>query len=106
MVTGSDVAAFLGQSDDLELVTLAEQHVEIVTAMAKAYTRDKGFDGVGLPFDDVAAVITTATARLVVNPEQNKREALATGDSVTYAGFQGWSLAETMVLNRYRKRAS
>lgn len=107
-LTGQTVADFLGYGDDAELVALAGRHLVTVTAMARAYTRGRGFydSGYGEPFDDVAAVITTATARLVVNPEQNKREQLATGESVTYAGFTGWSLAETLVLNRYRKRAS
>ncbi|MGV9482496.1 hypothetical protein [Gordonia aichiensis] len=63
-VTGQTVAAFLGQGDDTTLVALAGQHVTIVTAMARAYTRDNGFTG-NEPADDIAAVITTATARLL-----------------------------------------
>lgn len=105
-LTGQTVADFLGYGDDAELVALAGRHLPVVTAMARAYTRDNGFYVDGTPLEDVAAVILTATARLVVNPEQNKREQLATGESVTHAGFVGWSLAETIVLNRYRKRAS
>lgn len=101
-LTGQTIADFLGYSDDADLVRLAGQHLVVVTAMARAYTRDNGFDPLR---EDVAAVLTTATARLVVNPEQNKREQLATGESVTYASFVGWSLAETIVLNRYRRRA-
>ncbi len=97
---GADVAAFLGQGDNPELVALAEQHVTIVTAMARAYTRDNGFTPD--PADDIAAVITTATARLLANPEQ-----LATdiGSVSLRGGFTGWTLAELFVLNRYRKRA-
>lgn len=106
-VTGYDVAAFLGHTDDATLADLAGQHVAIVTAMARAYTRGRGFDPVtGVPFDDVAAVITTATARLVTNPQQ------ATGPTTVgaiirpaAAVFAGWTLAETFVLNRYRARA-
>lgn len=98
---GADVAAFLGQGDDPELVALAGQHVTIVTAMARAYTRDNGFTG-NEPADDIAAVITTATARLVANPEQI---ATTTGSVAVNGGFTGWTLAELFVLNRYRKRA-
>ena len=99
-VTGETIAAFLGQGTDHELVALAEQHVPIITAMARAYTRDNGFTPD--PADDIAAVITTATARLVANPEQI---ATTTGSVAVNGGFTGWTLAELFVLNRYRKRA-
>ena len=99
--TGADIAAFLGQSDNTELVALAEQHVLVVTAMAQAYTRDQGFTG-GEPADDIGAVITTATARLMANPEQLPT---TVGSVSVNGGFIGWTLAELLVLNRYRKRA-
>jgi hypothetical protein len=102
MVTGQQVADFLGQGTDTTLVALAGQHVTIITALARSYTRDQGFTGVE-PAEDIAAVIVTATARLVANPEQ-----LATdvGSVSIRGGFSGWTLAELFVLNRYRKRAS
>ncbi|MBZ4498035.1 hypothetical protein [Dermacoccus sp. Tok2021] len=99
MVTGQDVADFLGQGDDEQFVALAGQSVTIVTAMARAYTRDAGFTG-AVPNDEIAAVITTATARLVANPEQLR----VTVGGVQTDGFQGWTLAELFVLNRYRRR--
>lgn len=100
-VTGQDVADFLGQGTDTALVALAGEAAPIVTVMAKAYTRGRGFDG-NTPNDELAAVITTASARLVANPEQ-----LATdvGSVSIRGGFNGWTLAETFVLNRYRKTA-
>ncbi|HWL96049.1 MAG TPA: hypothetical protein VNP20_01835 [Nocardioidaceae bacterium] len=101
MVTGQDVADFLGQGDDTTLVALAGEHVGIVAAMARAYTRDNGFTA-DEPAEDVAAVIVTATARLVANPEQLARDV---GSVSLRGGFTGWSLAETFVLNRYRKRS-
>ncbi|MGB3303723.1 MAG: hypothetical protein WBA98_13635 [Gordonia sp. (in: high G+C Gram-positive bacteria)] len=100
--TGADIAAFLGQGDDTTLVALAGQHVTIVTAMARAYTRSEGFTD-DIPAPDIAAVITTATARLVTNPEQLQSETV--GSYASRGGFQGWSLAELFVLNRYRKKA-
>lgn len=102
---GQDLADFLGQGDDAQLVALAGEHVALVTAMARAYTRGGGFMLDGSPNDEVAAVITTATARLVTNPEQNKRESIH-DYSVTPTPFVGWSLVETFVLNRYRRRAA
>lgn len=100
-VTGQLVADFLGQGDDASLVTLAGSHAAVVTQMARAYTRDGGF-AAGVPNDEIAAVVTTAAARLVANPEQ----AGSTVGSVTIRnGFNGWTLAERLVLNRYRKQA-
>lgn len=102
MVTGQQVAEFLGQGENAGLVALAEEHARIITAMARAYTRDNGFEEVGAA-EDIEAVITTATARLVANPEQLRH---SVGGVQQLDGFKGWSLAETFVLNRYRKRAS
>ncbi|MEU0575249.1 hypothetical protein [Dermacoccus nishinomiyaensis] len=98
MVTGQDVADFLGQGDDAELVALAGQSVTIITALARSYTRGNGFSGVAA--DEIDAVITTATARLVANPEQLR----VTVGGVQTDGFQGWTLPELFVLNRYRRR--
>ena len=102
--TGDEIALFLGQGGDNALVALAGQHAEIITAMAFAYTRGRGFDPDVA--DDIAAVITTATARLIANPKQ-----LAVDDTMgpyshsIRGGFTGWTLAELFVLNRYRRRA-
>lgn len=101
-VTGQQVADFLGQGGDTTLVALAGQHATIITALARSYTRDQGFAG-SEPADDIAAVITTATARLVANPEQIPTDI---GSVSIRGGFTGWTLAELFVLNRYRKRAS
>lgn len=96
------VASFLGQGDFTGMVALAEEHVQIITEMARAYTRDGGFDIAGDPNENVAAVIVTATARLLSNPGQLRG---SIGGVQTLDGFTGWSLAETFVLNRYRKKA-
>lgn len=105
MIEGQRIADFLGRSDDTTLVALAGEHAQIVAAMAQAYTRGRGFEDGPIP-DDLAAVITTATARLVANPEQLPKDQSAGAFSLrTYAGFKGWSLAETFVLDRYRKRS-
>ena len=52
MVTAADVAAFLGQGDDTEVVALAEAHLPVVTTFVKAYVRGNGFTDAG-PNDDL-----------------------------------------------------
>ncbi|WP_460355838.1 hypothetical protein [Mycobacterium sp. ZZG] len=100
-VTGQQVADFLGQGDDSGLVALAGDHAAVVTALARSYTRGRGFAGAD-PAEDIAAVIVTATARLVANPEQLASDY---GSVSMRGGWQGWNLAEQIVLNRYRVRA-
>ena len=102
MVEGQDVADFIGQGDDQSVVALAGQHLQIIKAMAQAYTRGNGFEG-GHPNDDVAAVLVTATARLMGNPDQTNYRV---GNVSYQSHFQGWTLAETFVLNRYRRTAT
>lgn len=102
-VTGQNVADFLGRGSDAEIIALAQIHVGIVTDLARAYTRGKGFLN-NEPNNEIASVITLATARVVVNPEQNKREQIA-DYQVTPGTLYGWTLTEVMVLNRYRQKA-
>lgn len=97
-----DVAAFLGQGDNQQLVALAGQGLPVITAMARAYTRGRGFTGTE-PNDEIAAVITTATARLIANPEQIRS---VVGNVQVLDGFNGWTLPELFVLNRYRVRSA
>lgn len=102
MPTAQDVADFLGQGDDETVVALAGEHLPIITAMASAYTRGNGFTA-GEPNDEISAVITTATARLMANPDQVQYKL---GNMSFQSFFNGWTLAETFVLNRYRKRVT
>lgn len=105
-VDALDVANFLGQGDNEEVVSLAWEHLPAITAMAYAYTRGGGFAldeyGCMAANHDVAQVVKTATARLVANPEQLRYQA---GSIQINDSFRGWTLAETFVLNRYRRRA-
>ncbi|MFC9994669.1 hypothetical protein [Nocardia sp. NPDC127526] len=96
------MADFMGRP---EAEPLAAQAVPIIKAMAMAYTRGTGFEA-GEPNDEIAAVIVTASARMVANPGQIETYSQAGQfTSRSGAGFKGWELAETFVLNRYRKRA-
>lgn len=101
-VTAQDVADFLGQGGDTTLVALAGEVVPVITAMVESYTRGRGFTAGEPNTDDLAAVITTASARMVTNPEQIPTKV---GSVEIRGGFQGFSLAETFVLNRYRRTA-
>ncbi|GAA4889527.1 hypothetical protein GCM10025789_02430 [Tessaracoccus lubricantis] len=97
----ADVAALMGQPDNPDLVAVIDKALTTINAMVSAYTRGNGFTG-GVPNRELRAVIRTATARLTANPEQ---VASTVGGVTVGAGFNGWSLAELAVLNRYRKRA-
>jgi hypothetical protein len=71
-VDSDDVAAL--RNGDIETV------VPIVTVMARAYTRGRGFTD-GEPNEVIAAVIVTAAARLAGNTEQLARKKV---DDVEY----------------------
>lgn len=84
---------------------LATAVIPIVTTMAKSYTRGHGFDG-NEPNTDLAAVITTAAARLASNTQQLRYAHTAGPFTMDVrSAFDGWTVAEATVLNRYRKRA-
>lgn len=101
-VTGLEVAEFTGDGADEGAVALAGEAVKVVTAMVRSYTRGRGFEYQGYVMEDLAAVIVTASARLMANPDQLRSQV---GGVSIYNGFTGFSLAETFVLNRYRRRA-
>lgn len=104
-VTGSQVAAFLGRSGDATFTAPAAYAAQTITMMARAYTRGNGFVD-DEPNDEIEAVIVCAAARLAANTSQLSHSHTAGVFTETFNnGFQGWTLAETMVLNRYRKRA-
>jgi hypothetical protein len=91
--------------DPDDVVALTDGDVEtvvpLITTIAKAYTRGQGFTG-NVPNEEIAAAITTASARLYANPEQIPYDI---GTVSMRGGFNGWTLAELFVLNRYRVRA-
>lgn len=107
-VDPADVAAMLDGSivPSARTLALAGSAVPIITAMARAYTRGRGFAGGQPASDEIAAVITTAAARLAANTAQLST-ARTTDDRTidVRTAFTGWTLAELAVLNRYRVRA-
>lgn len=102
MLTGQDIADFLGRGDDTELVTLAGLHLPVVTAFVKSYTRGNGWE-LGTASPEIEAVIKTSTARLAINPQQARR--IQIDDfSQTFSTLDGWTLPELAVLNLFRRR--
>lgn len=106
MITGQDVADFVGRGTDPETVAAAGEIVPIITAMCRAYCRGRGFTD-DQPADDLQAVITTASARMLANPGQlTHTSTIGPFTETVTGGFTGWTLAELFVLNRYRATAS
>lgn len=102
-VDADQVAAFLGKPEDAATLATAEQAIPIVTVMVRAYVRGNGD---WEPNEEVEAVIVTAAARMVSNPSGLSHDETAGPFTRSVRGaFQGWTLAELFVLNRYRKRA-
>ncbi|WP_235848002.1 hypothetical protein [Mycolicibacterium holsaticum] len=78
--------------------------LSIVASMAKSYCRANWADA-EMP-DDVSAAVLTASARLLSNPSGLLRDETHGPESVSYrSSFTGWSVAERIVLDRYRVKA-
>ena len=106
-VAPETVAKFLGRPGDPQVIAAATEHLRVVGTFVRGYVRGNGFRRVGdqwWPDADLADVIVSATARYVVNPQQNAREQIGS-QSITYARLEGFTLAEQAVLHLYRKRA-
>lgn len=96
----------LDTSDEVELAQ-AEEVVKTITLMVKAYTRGRGFtlddDGNQVITEDIQSVILTASNRYIANPSGLLYRA---GSEQISSVFSGWTLAETFVLNNYRRRSA
>lgn len=102
-VTAEDVGALLGDSAPTEAVLT--RAVRAVTLMARAYTRNEGFDG-NTPNDEIAGAILTAACRLARNPGGlSFSETMGPFGLDIRGGFQGFNLAELAALDRYRIHA-
>ncbi|MGY3555661.1 hypothetical protein [Williamsia sp. R60] len=104
-VTGPDLVKWLGQpTTDTELLAQAVQAITMATSMVAAYTRDRHLASVAGKFQPgINAVVLMASARMLANPEGLK---YATGVVTFNESFQGFTLAERMTLDRYRRKAA
>ncbi|MGV0390084.1 hypothetical protein [Corynebacterium phoceense] len=83
-----------------------DEAVEVADAIVAAYTRDRHKTGTGVYRAGVEAVIGAVARRIHANPAGvQMRETVGPFTRYVEAGFQGFTLAELHVLNRYRKRA-
>lgn len=96
------VAALTGYADD----EACQEAVDIITALARVYTRGNGFttdpSDADVPDTGVGKVIVLAAARLLANPEQTDS---GVGPVWTRGSFVGFSIAELLVLNARRRTA-
>lgn len=102
--TGADVIRHAGlDTEDAELVALADRQVQSTLTLAWVHTRGVGFH----PSEPECTqalwqVAVSAAARATVNPTEARRTEVG-GFSVLH-GETGWSLRELAVLNSFRRR--
>lgn len=99
---GDRLAASLRWTSEADLAAARDAY-ETVLLVAWGYTRGRGFTEALEPTYPIGRVVAMAAARLAVNPEQLDRWQVS-GDSETLNAFQGFTLAERHVLDRYRRR--
>jgi hypothetical protein len=100
----SDPQAFLGAQASVD-PTHGAAVIAYVTQLVQAYTRGVGFAN-GVPTADLAAVILGASARAWTHPRQLPVDETQGAETVAWhAGFNGWSVSEVIVLDRYRVKA-
>ena len=102
----TDVADFLGWSSSARNLAAIAQHVAHVTALAKAYTRGRGFSAAGTACHPaIHAVIVGATARSVSNPARAYKVVAGSVEQQN-ARFEGWTILERQTLDRFRVRVA
>ena len=84
----------------------AQQCIDVVSAMVSAYCRGRERMSSGAAKPGISAVVLAASARLAANPLQvSYRDQAGSISRSRQGSFQGFSLAEQYILNRYRKRS-
>lgn len=111
MPTTADVTNWLGDLAGRASADALAAHLDAATTMVRSYTRGAGFDDTtGEPNDELAAVIVSLAARSVLNPTAVRSAGFdATGEyseQRMHAFPGGFTLLETVVLNRYRLRTA
>lgn len=92
--------------DDYAGAEEAQLHIDTATALVEGYTRGNHVTVTNKPRRGIESVILTVAARLQANPGQiTRRDQAGSFSTHRGPGFQGFTLAELAVLNRYRRRA-
>lgn len=100
----TDLQNFLGENATVN-PTQGAALIAYVTQLVSAYTRGAGFTA-GVPNADLWQVILGASARIWAHPRQLALDSTQGQESVSWRGsFNGWTVAETFVLDRSRIRA-
>lgn len=103
-VTATDLVKWLGQpTTDTDLMAQAGQAITMASAMCDAYTRGQHVKADGSTRPGVDAVVQMSAARMLANPEGLR---YSTGVVTFNQAFEGFTLAERIVLDRYRKKAA
>ena len=108
--TPVDLANLLGADgvgDDVGQIPegQVQEILAIITAIVKSATLGNGFVS-GVPAEDLRAVILTSAARLWRHPAQLDYGETKGPESVFFrSGFDGFTVAELYVINRYRRTA-
>lgn len=83
-------------------------HLAAATALVRAYTRGRGFEGwpADVP-DDIAAVIVALTVRFSANPAGARSTSTTAKDATVASTWHpGLTLLEQLALNGYRRRTA
>ncbi|WP_322857338.1 hypothetical protein [Mycobacterium shigaense] len=78
--------------------------LSVVGSMVSSYTRGRGFTD-GTPADDLKAVIMTAAARMLKNPNGIRSESMGPFMTQYDQAVFNWTLSELTVMDRYRVKA-
>lgn len=103
VISAEDLIKFTGATgENVELQ--AQTAIEVAQQLIGAYCRGREKRGSRYR-PGVEAVITTAAARILANPDQvQEREQVGAFSFFKGEGFKGFTIVELAVLNRYRKR--
>lgn len=94
-------------NDGSDPLKVSASSIEVALALIEAHTRGNHLDRFGHYRPGVRGVVLSVAARFLANPGQIITRVTAGGLTISRGvGFQGFTLAEQTVLNRYRKRAT